>query len=362
MSYSSTGVSLSGQFSLHNGNPLDSRFVITSSDELNAMREDNALYPGLTFTVTDENVLDGIGIYRVAPDDGTTIVKIADENGAPIDTFPGISIGDSSLDSNKSIKFSAGNNVTIDSSSDENTSTITFNSSDTKNTAGARPALGSSICLVGVKSTGSESAQTFASEQVYVNASGILYSGDPVMRTRNEETGESVPRIDTVITTAQKNAAGGVAGLNSSGKLDNSVLPDNINDVIVGNLQNESEFEEAVTGTIYGNSNNTTSGSKIYLDSDDALIYRWDKDQQKFVQLSESKYPLTVVTSNSTETTTTPSEDNGVYLNEVFNSQVVRYHKIVGANGVTVTAEKENEQTQNSIITITSPSLSWGSF
>ena len=60
MSFKQGGTPLSGQFHLKNTNPIDSRYVITSTEEYKALVEKGTdgkykfLYPGLTFTVTTD--------------------------------------------------------------------------------------------------------------------------------------------------------------------------------------------------------------------------------------------------------------------------------------------------------------------
>lgn len=81
MSFNGNGVQLKGQFHLKNTDPIDSRYVITSQEEYNALIEKDDsnpkfLYPGLTFTVTADEVANGKGVYRVATDGTMTINKL----------------------------------------------------------------------------------------------------------------------------------------------------------------------------------------------------------------------------------------------------------------------------------------------
>ena len=122
MSFNSNGVNLKGQFNLKNTDPIDGRYIITSTDEYEKMTtklsSDSAvyLYPGLMFTVTTELILsnktnfvvpnvyktnaDGKkvvvpGAYQVAAD-GLTVNKVPKFTMSPTipdDDTPGV-IGD----------------------------------------------------------------------------------------------------------------------------------------------------------------------------------------------------------------------------------------------------------------------------
>ena len=71
MSFNSNGVNLKGQFNLKNTDPIDGRYLVTSADEYESLvsKGDDGipkfLYPGLTFTVTEDLTLS----------DGTTTIK-----------------------------------------------------------------------------------------------------------------------------------------------------------------------------------------------------------------------------------------------------------------------------------------------
>lgn len=77
MSFKTSGVNLKGQFHLKNTDPIDSRYIITSSEEYNELiSKDGAdykfLYPGLAFAVIvneaftgADNKLINTGIYQV---------------------------------------------------------------------------------------------------------------------------------------------------------------------------------------------------------------------------------------------------------------------------------------------------------
>ncbi len=47
-----SGIPVSGSFRIRSVEPVDSRYIINSEAELNLLIEDNALYPGLEFTLT----------------------------------------------------------------------------------------------------------------------------------------------------------------------------------------------------------------------------------------------------------------------------------------------------------------------
>ena len=79
MSFNSNGVNLKGQFNLKNTDPIDGRYVITTKEEYESMKN-LALYPGLMFTITNELTLSNgtkkvPGVYQVAAD-GITVNKV----------------------------------------------------------------------------------------------------------------------------------------------------------------------------------------------------------------------------------------------------------------------------------------------
>ncbi len=78
MSFNSGGTTLSAQFNLKSQQPIDGRYIITTKEEYQEMRS-IALYPGLSFTVTQTLELDDgsiitEGFYKVGID-GVTITK-----------------------------------------------------------------------------------------------------------------------------------------------------------------------------------------------------------------------------------------------------------------------------------------------
>lgn len=83
------------------------------------------------------------------------------------------------------------------------------------------------------------------------------------------------------IATSQKGAAGGVAELDTSGKVPASQLPSFVDDVIEGTLTNSSTFTPA-TGTVGG----AGETGKIYVDTGTGKTYRWSGTA--YVEISAS--------------------------------------------------------------------------
>ncbi len=109
MSFNSNGVNLKGQFNLKNTDPIDGRYVITTSEEyteLTKTADGKALYlyPGLSFTVapkddTETTALSNSGVvageYQVAAD-GQTVYKVPKftiASAIPTASTPGV-LGD----------------------------------------------------------------------------------------------------------------------------------------------------------------------------------------------------------------------------------------------------------------------------
>ena len=79
MSYNNTGIPIAAQFNLKSPTPVDSRYVITNSEQLSSLIEDEVVYPGLSFALTSESTYNETvyspGIYRFDVD-GHTLRRI----------------------------------------------------------------------------------------------------------------------------------------------------------------------------------------------------------------------------------------------------------------------------------------------
>ena len=116
MSYKSGGVVTLAQFSLNSGIPLDSRFVIATTAEYEALVSETGKYEGLEFAVPSELTLTNgnkiaAGIYRVGVDK-ETITQVADENGLALKLADAHKISLSG-DASGNVTFDGGSDVTL---------------------------------------------------------------------------------------------------------------------------------------------------------------------------------------------------------------------------------------------------------
>lgn len=116
MSYKSGGVVTLAQFSLNSGIPLDSRFVIATTAEYEALVSETGKYEGLEFAVPSELTLSNgnkiaAGIYRVGVDK-ETITQVADENGLALKLADAHKISLSG-DASGNVTFDGGSDVTL---------------------------------------------------------------------------------------------------------------------------------------------------------------------------------------------------------------------------------------------------------
>lgn len=83
MAYLNGGIPIAGQFNLKSSVPIDGRFIIDSVEELTAMVNDGALYPGLQFYLTkaitykSKNYTVGQYLFTTAD----TPIQLYDESG-----------------------------------------------------------------------------------------------------------------------------------------------------------------------------------------------------------------------------------------------------------------------------------------
>lgn len=194
----------------------------------------------------------------------------------------------------------------------------------------------SKIYLIGATTRSTSGQTTLAHETAFVDTSGVVNSKDPVAGSTS-----------TVVTSAQKGVAYGVAPLDAEGKISASYLPSYVDDVIEGELEGDSSFTASTGGTI--DSSNASTG-KIYVDTNSNKTYRWSGT--KFVEISAGTYSTTIVGGSTTATSNAAVSSNGIYLNEVYNGTAVTSHKISGSGGVDVTSDASGN------ITIAAPSAS----
>lgn len=194
----------------------------------------------------------------------------------------------------------------------------------------------SKIFLIGATSQGTTGQTTWSHDTAFVDASGVINSKDPIASSTS-----------TVVTSAQKGVANGVAPLDAEGKISASYLPSYVDDVIEGELEGDSSFTASTGGTI--DSSNASTG-KIYVDTNSNKTYRWSGT--KFVEISAGTYSTTIVGGSTTATSNAAVSSNGIYLNEVYNGTAVTSHKISGSGGVDVTSDASGN------ITIGAPTAS----
>lgn len=202
----------------------------------------------------------------------------------------------------------------------------------------------SKIYLIGATTRSTSGQTTLAHETAFVDTSGVINSKDPIAGSTS-----------TVVTSAQKGVANGVAPLDVEGKISASYLPSYVDDVIEGELESDSSFT-ASSGKVYTkpvtdeDTQIEPSTGKIYVDTNSNKTYRWSGT--KFVEISAGTYSTTIVGGSTTATSNAAVSSNGIYLNEVYNGTAVTSHKISGSGGVDVTSDASGN------ITIGAPTAS----